>query len=228
MQMGWPVLDTNEKYKDAGFDHIPLTRKNGVRTGIKEMLNKARYDAEEKLIVRKFAKVVKILFNPNKSDTVETIGVEYEQFGEICQVYAKYETVISAGAVGSPKLLMLSGIGPKNHLSKLKIPVKLDLPVGDNLLDHVVSIFGPYVIKSPLTFHPIQDFSLATLLKYLKDGAGFLSTTRYHGVGYVTVGNTSVSPNIQFIPSAVSIPDAHVAGLCETRCNTKPGLLRDY
>lgn len=64
---------------------------------------------------------MQILFNPNKSDTVETIGVEYEQFGEICQVYAKYETVISAGAVGSPKLLMLSGIGPKNHLSKLKV-----------------------------------------------------------------------------------------------------------
>ncbi|XP_074594645.1 L-sorbose 1-dehydrogenase-like [Brevipalpus obovatus] len=64
-------------------------------------------------------------------------GVEYEKNGKLYRVKARKEVIISAGVYNSPKLLMLSGIGPKEELKKHGIPVVIDLPgVGQNLQDH--------------------------------------------------------------------------------------------
>ena len=51
-------------------------------------------------------------------------------------IKVRKEIIVSAGAINSPQLLMLSGIGPKEHLESFGIPVKSDLPVGQNLQDH--------------------------------------------------------------------------------------------
>ncbi|XP_074594776.1 oxygen-dependent choline dehydrogenase-like [Brevipalpus obovatus] len=64
-------------------------------------------------------------------------GVEYEKNGKLYRVKARKEVIISAGSYNSPKLLMLSGIGPKDELKKHGIPIVVDLPgVGQNLQDH--------------------------------------------------------------------------------------------
>ncbi|MDZ8239452.1 MAG: GMC family oxidoreductase N-terminal domain-containing protein [Nostoc sp. ChiQUE01a] len=66
-----------------------------------------------------------------------TVGVEYLHNGTLHQVRVNQEVILSAGAFDSPKLLMLSGIGPASHLRAFDIPVVLDLPgVGQNLQDH--------------------------------------------------------------------------------------------
>jgi choline dehydrogenase-like flavoprotein len=66
------------------------------------------------------------------------VGVEYQKDGQTHQVRAHREVIVSAGALQSPKLLMLSGIGPAEQLRKHGIPVVVDLPgVGQNLQDHV-------------------------------------------------------------------------------------------
>jgi choline dehydrogenase len=65
------------------------------------------------------------------------VGVEYHASGEVVAAHCTGEVVLAAGAVGSPQLLMLSGIGPANHLAELDIELAADLPgVGANLLDH--------------------------------------------------------------------------------------------
>ncbi|XP_064488257.1 4-pyridoxate dehydrogenase-like [Ornithodoros turicata] len=64
-------------------------------------------------------------------------GVTFEKDGVTYTVSATQEVIISAGTVRSPQLLMVSGIGPREHLKSLGIPVVADLPVGDNLKDHV-------------------------------------------------------------------------------------------
>lgn len=78
--------------------------------------------------------VNKILFDDNKN----AIGVQCTKSdGDIVNIFAQKEVIISAGALNTPKLLLLSGIGPAEHLKSLDIPVISDLPVGENLQDHI-------------------------------------------------------------------------------------------
>ena len=64
-------------------------------------------------------------------------GVQYKHNGKYKIAHANYEVILSAGAVASPQLLMLSGIGPADHLKYHQIPVTVDLPVGYNMQSHV-------------------------------------------------------------------------------------------
>lgn len=85
------------------------------------------------LTVKTRAMVLKVLFEKRRA-----IGVEYSHQGQIFQAYSDAEVILSGGAFLSPKLLMLSGIGPAAHLRGLGIPVIQDLPgVGQNLQDHI-------------------------------------------------------------------------------------------
>ncbi|KAI8980017.1 GMC oxidoreductase [Trametes punicea] len=85
------------------------------------------------------AQVTRILFDAS-GPTPRAVGAEFTQpNGERFRVKARKEVVLSAGAVHTPQILMLSGVGPAEHLKSLGIPVVADLPgVGSNLMDHVV------------------------------------------------------------------------------------------
>jgi choline dehydrogenase len=85
------------------------------------------------LKVKTAAQVTRILFDGRR-----TVGLEYLQGGQREQVGAGREVIVSGGSILSPQLLMLSGIGPGDHLRSVGVPVLQDLPgVGQNLQDHV-------------------------------------------------------------------------------------------
>lgn len=70
-------------------------------------------------------------------------GIRIQRFGQAKEFYSRKEVILSAGAIGSPKILMLSGIGPKQHLKDLGIKVVKDLEgVGSNLHDHITGFFN--------------------------------------------------------------------------------------
>ena len=69
------------------------------------------------------------------------------------------EVVLSAGAINSPQILLLSGIGPKWHLDELEIPVRADLSVGENLQDHYGSGGLAFTIEEPVS---LQKGSILT------------------------------------------------------------------
>lgn len=71
--------------------------------------------------------VIKVLIDPK---TNKAYGVLFVRNGVKQIVYARKEVILSGGAINSPQLLMLSGVGPRQHLEKLKIPVLQDLKVG--------------------------------------------------------------------------------------------------
>ncbi|XP_070387483.1 glucose dehydrogenase [FAD, quinone]-like [Dermacentor albipictus] len=79
-----------------------------------------------------YARVTKVLF-----EGATAVGVEYKRHLGTYSVRAKKEVILCAGAIASPQLLMLSGIGPREHLESLGINVIADLPVGEHLFDHL-------------------------------------------------------------------------------------------
>lgn len=71
------------------------------------------------------------------STTKQAKSVRFDKKGKIYEIQAKKEIILSAGSVNSPQILMLSGVGPADHLNSFGIPVIKDLKVGDNLQDHI-------------------------------------------------------------------------------------------
>ncbi|XP_054157537.1 ecdysone oxidase-like [Oppia nitens] len=134
---------------------------NGYRESIAKVFLENR--SQKNLRVLGNSLVTKILINHKK----QAIGVEVYRKAKIYQVFAKKEVIISAGAIGSPKLLMLSGIGPSDHLKKLNIPVVSDLKVGYNMIypslvdSNTISfdIINQSLVEKPLeTFKNIYNF----------------------------------------------------------------------
>ncbi|XP_018014615.1 glucose dehydrogenase [FAD, quinone]-like [Hyalella azteca] len=119
------------------------------------------------------SRVIKILMDAEN----RAIGVKYVHNNKMKRAFAKREVILSAGAGDSPKLLMLSGIGPKKHLEKLGIESRVDLPgVGQNYQDHL------YVRGISWTIHPNISSSIfervgtSAMLNYFERRSGSLTT----------------------------------------------------
>lgn len=155
-EIGMPYVDYNGP-SQVGVSYLQTSTKNGARASsnvgylypIKNRPN---------LIIRKMSMVTKVLIDPN---TRAAIGVRYLRNNKYYNAFARKEVILSAGAINSPQLLMLSGVGPAKHLRKMNIEPIANLPVGYNLMDHTAP--GALTIKvnvstlSPNTFGP-QDF----------------------------------------------------------------------
>lgn len=122
-------------------------------------------------------------------------------------IRANREVILSAGVIESPKILMLSGVGPINELKKFSIPVKKNLPVGKNLQDHV-TVPIPIILKNfpsknllPLTFTSQKVGSFDSLLQYYINQTGPLATSGAEVVTFINTGSKKVPkrPDIQFL-----------------------------
>jgi choline dehydrogenase len=124
----------------------------------------------ERLEVATHAHVLRVLLHDGRA-----IGVEYERGGERLTARAEREVVLSAGAYGSPQLLMLSGIGPADHLREHGIPTVVDAPnVGAHLMEHPMT-FVNWRTSAGDTLDDADDPK--HLLPWLAWGRGKLSST---------------------------------------------------
>lgn len=109
------------------------------------------------------AQVMRLLFEGSRA-----VGVEYLQGGQLRQVRAEREIILCAGAFDSPRLLMVSGIGPADHLQSHGIPVVQDLPgVGQNLQDHLLL---PVIYTSRRDLPPPVFIAEAGLFVHTREG----------------------------------------------------------
>ncbi|HPQ96112.1 MAG TPA: GMC oxidoreductase, partial [Thiolinea sp.] len=134
-------------------------------------------------------------------------GVRYEQHGELKAAFAAREVILAAGAIGSPQLLQLSGVGPAAHLERLGIDVAQDLPgVGENLQDHLEVYFQIHC-QEPITLNGQLDWFHKGLIgaRWLlfKDGLG--ATNHFESCGFIRSRAGLEWPNIQyhFLPAAM-------------------------
>lgn len=123
-------------------------------------------------------------------------GVSLQQGNGSIQEHAEREIILCAGAIGSPHLLMVSGIGPADHLRSLGIPLACDLPgVGENLQDHA-SLPVAYKCKQPISLASAE--TLSNLLRYMFSKKGMLTSNVAEAGGFLTVLPGSPAPDLQF------------------------------
>ncbi|XP_047516299.1 ecdysone oxidase-like [Pieris napi] len=128
------VLENNGPDK-FGISRPHFTFANGRRSSTAEAYLKPAKDRAN-LYITKFARVIKVHINQT---TMRAYGVRVIlNSGQVIDVNASKEVILSLGTIDTPKLLMLSGVGPKEVLKKLNIKVLADLPVGKNLQDHPI------------------------------------------------------------------------------------------
>ncbi|XP_059622157.1 glucose dehydrogenase [FAD, quinone]-like [Phlebotomus argentipes] len=142
-QLGYRLTDYNGR-NQVGTSFVQATTRRGVRHSassafLEPIVNRPNL----KIMIN--SRVTRILIDP---DTKIAYGVEYVRNRKTMRAYATGEVVISAGAFNSPQLLMLSGIGPRDHLKELDIPVIQDLPVGQIMYDHMSHGALTFVVNS--------------------------------------------------------------------------------
>jgi len=142
-------------------------------------------------------------------DGARVSGVEIERGSQIGIVQARREVILAAGAVNSPQLLQLSGLGPANLLRANGVQVRADLPVGRHLQDHL-GINYTYRAKIPSlneALRPLWGKALAGL-NYLARGQGPLSLSLNQAGGFVRTRPQLDRPNIQLYLQAISTTQA--------------------
>ncbi|XP_043195406.1 L-sorbose 1-dehydrogenase-like isoform X1 [Amphibalanus amphitrite] len=108
-------------------------------------------------------------------DPLRAVGVTFTKFGERLTVRARWEVILSAGAVNTPTVLMRSGVGPADHLRELGIPVLLDAPVGESLNAHVGAPLI-YLTNRPTSPLPQPSNILASLWELFANGTGHMAS----------------------------------------------------
>lgn len=142
--------------------------KDGARVSASTAFIQPIIGTRKNLHVALLSQVTKVNFEGNRA-----VGVAFSRSGHTMNVSARREVILSAGAVGSAQLLMLSGVGPKEDLERLQIPVVADLPVGRNLQDHVILFPGfPVGTSSAVGIGP---FSVDDVALYAQNRSGPLS-----------------------------------------------------
>ncbi|XP_057339338.1 glucose dehydrogenase [FAD, quinone]-like [Microplitis mediator] len=132
-EIGIPKIDIFNIGRSIGFTKIHVTVENGKRVNAaKAFLSPIKN--KKNLYVMTSTRADKILISNKKTTGVRVILKD----GKTVDIKASKEVILSAGVMGSPKLLMLSGIGPKKDLDELEIDCIADLPVGENLIDQLI------------------------------------------------------------------------------------------
>lgn len=210
---------------EQGIWLVPMSTRNGVRSEVREHLNRSARSSSNRLVVKTQSLALKILFEGTRA-----VGVEYAEGPHQYRaspkavrsdnpppsrrILARREVILAAGAFNTPQLLKLSGVGPRAELERLGIEVRVDLyGVGENLQDRyevgvVTKMQQNFKLLADCAFAPLQSGETDECLVQWRQGRGPYTT---NGVVLGIVKRSN---------SAQSLPDLFIFGL--------PGKFRGY
>lgn len=209
-EQGYRILDDFNGAEQEGLGVYQVTHVNGERcSAARAYLFPHRH--RNNLHVEIHAQTHRILIENGVA-----VGVEYQQGGMLKRIRARREVVLSAGAIQSPQILMLSGVGDSQELEKHGIEVKHHLPgVGRNFHDHIDFIFGYKVRQIEGTFGVSLAGSLAGSLnfikeirRYRKERKGLLTTNFAECGGFLKSTDEVDIPNLQ-LHFTIALVDDH-------------------
>ncbi|XAS68297.1 choline dehydrogenase [Micrococcaceae bacterium Sec5.7] len=199
-EAGYTRTDDVNGYRQEGFGPFDRNVHKGQRLSASRAYLRPHRDRSN-LTVRTRAHVTRINFN----GTVAT-GVSYRRNGRLRTVDAK-EVVLCGGAINTPQLLQLSGVGNPAHLKSLGIQPVVDLPgVGENLQDHL-EVYVQHACTQPVSMQPNLSLWRYPLigLQWLLGRTGPAATNHFEGGGFVRSNEDVEYPNLMFhfLPVAV-------------------------
>jgi choline dehydrogenase len=183
-------MDINGEKQD-GVCYYQLTQRNARRSSA-AMAYLGPNRGRANLTVRTGAQVRRLIVEGARATGVEMM--------DGTRLMAGVEVIVSSGAVGTPRLLQLSGIGPADHLSGLGIKVVLDQPqVGENLQDHL-DLYCIAELKGPFSYDRYAKPFWAALagLQYLFQRKGPVASSLFETGGFWYADPSARSPDIQF------------------------------
>ena len=195
-EMGIPFNPDFNGASQEGVGYYQLTQRNARRSSASVAYLKPIRDRKN-LVVRSGVMVTRVVVEKGRAIGVEIV----EKPGGQPQILrAEREVIVSSGAIGSPKLLMLSGIGPADHLTSAGITPIHDLPgVGSNLQDHldlfvIAECSGDFTYDNYAKLHR----SAWAGLQYLLFRKGPVASSLFETGGFWYADPTAASPDIQF------------------------------
>ena len=200
-EAGYPKTDDYNGEQQEGFGAMHMTVDKGVRASTSNAHLKPALERKNLTLITG-AVVEKVLLK----DKIAA-GVRYRKKGTDTELYAKKEVILSAGSVGSPQILQLSGIGPRQVLEDAGVQCQHELlGVGENLQDHL-EVYFQYKCKKPITLNgKLNIFSKFFIgVRWILSKTGLGATNHFESCGFIRSRAGIEWPNIQyhFLPAAM-------------------------
>ncbi|MGD0455111.1 MAG: GMC family oxidoreductase N-terminal domain-containing protein [Solirubrobacteraceae bacterium] len=204
-------LQRNEDFNGPEQDGVGMyqvTQRGGMRASTAVAYLHPAMERSN-LTVMPYMLVQRVLFEGTRA-----VGVEASQLGQVQELRAEREVILCGGAYNSPQLLMLSGVGPAEHLTLREIEVLLDQPaVGENLSDHPAT---QLVWSTPEPQSLLLALEPAALQEYEATQTGPFTSNLAEAGGFARVAPDAPAPDIQFhvapvqvVNEGMSDPEAH-------------------
>jgi choline dehydrogenase len=170
------------------------------------------------LTVMPYMHVNRVLFEGTRA-----VGIEASRLGEAQEFRAERETILCGGAYNSPQLLMLSGVGPAEHLMLREVEVLLDQPaVGENLSDHAAT-YGVWTTPEPESLLLARE--PAALEEFMASQTGPFASNLAEAGAFARVEAGAEAPDVQFHTAALHIVDEGLGDTDEHGVWVSPCLL---
>lgn len=204
-EMGLDMVDYNGQ-RQIGVSYVKSTTKSGYRHSSNRAYIDPIKNQRPNLHIKRNSIVTKILMDNDR----KTTGVVFVENDQRQTVTVRKEVIVSAGAINSPQLLMLSGIGPAEHLRAKGIEPIVDRPVGRNLMDHYTA--GTFTFKVNVTTTKEDVENVANWRQYFRNGSGplgvlggceaiaFFNTEEFH--------NKDAYPDVEVVQVAGALYEA--------------------
>ena len=209
-EAGYPLTDDVNGYRQEGFAAFDRNihrgrRLSAARAYLHPVMNRPNLDVTCR------AYVTRILFEGNRA-----VGVEFSHGKGPARLVRGAEIILSGGAINTPQLLQLSGVGHADALRALGIHVVADLPgVGENLQDHL-EVYVQYASKLPVSVAPAMKYRNRPMVgaKWLLLRSGPGATNHFEGGGFVRSNDEVAYPNLMyhFLPIAIRYDGSSPAG----------------
>jgi choline dehydrogenase len=223
VESGIPWTDDFNRGDNAGVSRFEVNQRNGVRWNASRAFLRPALKRPN-LTVLTGALVKKLRLAGKR-----VLGVEFDLAGEAAFAEARRETILSAGAIGSPQILQLSGIGPGALLQEHGIPVAHELPVGENLQDHL-QLRMAFKVKHALTLNTMLHswWHKARIgLEYALFRTGPMTMPPSQLGAFVKSDPSQATPNLEYHVQPISLdrfgaPPHKFPAFTASACNLRP------